>query len=186
MQKRAGTVPAAPARPCPGLGAGGAGDWARAGPIARITPQAMKSCGRRAPFWVAETCGAASGERGRGAGTGGALGVRGGDGEPCPGSPAALGPAPGTCSACAVWDVPSVAPGWGGRGISPLGARVQPRRWGSRRASRALSEPSLGSRAGRGGSCRAAGGAGGRPGSLNGSWPAPRWAAQSRQAGMGK
>lgn len=31
-----------------------------------------------------------AGERGRG----GALGVRGGDGEPCPGSPAAQGPAP--------------------------------------------------------------------------------------------
>lgn len=37
-------------------------------PAVRITPRAMKSCGRRSPSWVAQTCGAASGERGRATG----------------------------------------------------------------------------------------------------------------------
>lgn len=66
--------------------------WVRGVPAVRITPHAMKSCGRRAPSWVAESCGAAGGEPGSGTGERG-RGERSASeevmGRPAPGSPGA-------------------------------------------------------------------------------------------------
>lgn len=86
----------------PRTGCGECRDWVRGVPAVKITPHAMKTRRRRAPFWAAQTCGAVGGERGRGTGERG-RGERSASeevtGTPSPESPAVLGPAPGLCSA---------------------------------------------------------------------------------------